>query len=533
MLATALAISLVPTSAANAAVGDIITIAGGGVGDGGQSSEASVSPVGVAVDAAGNIYIADTGNHRVRKIDASTGIITTIAGADTNGYNGDNITATTAQLNFPTGVAVDTAGNIYIADSSNHRIRKVDASTGIITTIAGTDTNGYNGDNITATTAQLNFPTGVAVDTAGNIYIAEYFNYRVRKVDASTGIITTIAGTDTGDYNGDNITATTAQLNGPSSVAVDTAGNIYIADTDNQRVRKIDSSTGIITTIAGTDTGDYNGDNITATTAQLNGPSSVAVDTAGNIYIADAGNQRVRKVDSSTGIITTIAGTDTPGYNGDNITATTAQLNYPYGVAIDTAGNIYIADTGNQRVRKVDSNTGVIIHIAGAGVGDTSPATSSLLKSPRGLAIDTAGNIYIADTNNHRVRKVTASTGLITTIAGTGTNGYNGDNITATTAQLNGPNGVAIDTAGNIYIADTGNERVRKIDAGTGIITTIAGTGMYGHNGDNITATTARLNGPNGVAIDTAGNIYIADTSNHRVRKVTAGTGIITTIAGT
>ena len=501
--------------------GTITTIAGTGErgfgGDGGPAVQAQFNfPYGVAVDSAGNLYIADSSNNRIRKVD-STGTITTIAGTGTSGFSGDGGAAVQAQFNFPTGVAVDGAGNLYIADTSNQRIRKVD-STGTIITIAGTGTSGFSGDGGDAVQAQFNFPYGVAVDSAGNLYIADSSNQRIRKID-STGTITTMAGTGTSGFSGDGGDAVQAQLNYPNGVAVDSAGNLYIADRNNQRIRKIDS-TGTITTMAGTGEGDFGGDGGPAIQAQLSFPVGVAVDSAGNLYIADTSNQRVRKIDS-TGTITTIAGTEY-GFSGDGRAATEAQLQFPHGVAVDSAGNLYIADSGNQRIRRVDS-TGTITTIAGTGEGDFGgdggPAIQAQLKNPHGVAVDSAGNLYIADTNNHRIRKID-STGTITTIAGTGTGGFAGDGGAADQAQLNRPSGVAVDSAGNLYIADRNNHRIRKIDS-TGTITTIAGTGESGDGGDGGPAIQAQLDAPSGAAVDSAGDLYIADESNHRVRLLT------------
>ncbi len=473
------------------------------------------APWGVAVDSAGNLYIADVVNHRVRKV--TNGVITTVAGTGSQGYNGDNIAATTAQLNAPRGVAVDSAGNLYIADVFNHRVRKV--SNGVITTVAGTGTQGYNGDNIPAASAHLNAPRGVAVDSADNLYIADLGNIRVRKV--TNGVITTVAGNGGSGHSGDNIPATIAQLGCPTDVAADSAGNLYFTDYCDNRLRKV--SNGVITTVAGTGTQGYNGDNIPAATAQLNAPWGVAVDSAGNLYIADAGNDRIRKV--SNGVITTVVGNGTQGYNGDNIPANTAQLGGPIGVAVDSAGSLYIADAN--RVRKVSH--GVITTVAGTGTpgynGDNIPATTAQLNAPQGVAVDSAGNLYIADAGNNRVRKV--SHGVITTVAGTGENGYDRDSIPATTAQLDGPTGVAVDSAGNLYIAD--GSYIREVS--NGVITTVAGTGGWLYDGDDIPATTAQLSAPQGVAVDSAGNLYIADLLNHRIRKVS--NGMITTVAGT
>ncbi len=506
----------------------ITTFAGGGVGDGGPATKARLRyPSGVAVDAAGNLYIADTVNHRVRKVSTS-GTITTVAGNGTQGFSGDGGSATNASLYGPAGVAVDTAGNLYIADTSNNRVRKVSTS-GTITTVAGDGTQGFSGDGGSATNASLDNPYGVAVDTAGNLYIADSYNHRVRKVSTS-GTITTVAGDGSGDFGGDGGPATNASLSSPYGVAVDTAGNLYIADSGNDRVRKV-STSGTITTVAGNGTQGFSGDGGPATNASLHTPAGVAVDTAGNLYIADSYNHRVRKV-STSGTITTVAGDGTQGFAGDGGLATNADLSNPYGVTVDTAGNLYIADIYNDRVRKV-STSGTITTVAGNGAygfsGDGGSATNASLYEPAGVAVDTAGNLYIADSYNHRVRKVSTS-GTITTVAGNGTQGFSGDGGSATNASLYEPAGVAVDTAGNLYIADTSNNRVRKVST-SGTITTIAGTGSRWFSGDGGLATNASLDNPAGVAVDTAGNLYIADTSNHRVRKVSTS-GTITTVAG-
>ena len=251
-----------------------------------------------------------------------------------------------------------------------------------------------------------------------------------------------------------------------------------------------------------------------AVEAELYNPAGVAVDGAGNLYIADSSNNGIRKVDS-TGTITTIAGTGELGFSGDGGPAVEAELYYPAGVAVDSAGNVYIADTGNQRIRKVDS-TGTITTIAGSGEfgfsGDGGPAVEAEFRSPRGVAVDSAGNVYIADAGNRLIRKVD-STGTITTIAGTGEFGFSGDGGPAAAARLAFPYGVAVDSAGNVYIADTGNQRIRKVDS-TGTITTIAGSGEFGFSGDGGPAVEAEFRNPRGVAVDSAGNVYIADSGN-------------------
>ena len=334
-------------------------------------------------------------------------IISTIAGNGTAGYSGDGGPAASAELNSPSGVAVDFSGNIYIADYKNNRIRRVDAS-GVISTVAGKGTAGYSGDGGPASSAELSTPSGVAVDTSGNIYIADSSNNCVRKVDAS-GVISTVAGNGTAGYSGDGGPAVSAELSSPSGVAVDTSGNIYIADDKNNCIRKVDAS-GVISTVAGNGTGGYSGDGGPATSAELSTPSGVAVDASSNIYIADSSNNCIRKVDAS-GVISTVAGKGTGGYSGDGGPASSAELSSPFGVAVDASGNIYIADDKNNRIRKVDAS-GVISTVAGNGTGgysgDGGPATSAQLNSPSGLAVDSSGNIYIADTTNYRVREVYA-----------------------------------------------------------------------------------------------------------------------------
>jgi hypothetical protein len=336
---------------------------------------------------------------------------------------------------------------------------------------------------------------------------------------AAPGDINTVAGTGTAGFSGDGGPATSAELAYPYGFAVDGAGNLYIADTVNQRVRKVNSS-GVITTVAGTGTRAFSGDGGPATSAELSDPLNLAVDGSGNLYIADSGNHRVRRVDSS-GTITTVAGTGTPGFSGDGGPATSAELAYPYGVAVDGSGNLYIADNGNQRVRKVNSS-GMITTVAGTGTGgfsgDGGPATSAMLNGADDVAVDDSSNLYIVDNGNQRVRKVDGS-GTITTVAGTGSSGFSGDGGPATSAELANPGNVAVDGSGNLYIGDTSNHRVRKVNS-SGTITTVAGTGTAGFSGDGGPATSAQLAYPQEMAVDGSGNLYIADRENQRVRKV-------------
>ena len=334
---------------------------------------------------------------------------------------------------------------------------------GIITTIAGGSTNGYNGDTIMAIHAELQGPYSVALDGLGNYYIADGYNNRIRKVDAA-GIITTVAGTSLGSYNGDGIPAITAEIYRPIGITCDHSGNVYFADAFNNRIRKIDVTTGIISTIAGTGVAGYNGDNVTANTAQINTPHGVAFDATGNLYIADEGNSRVRKINTS-GVITTIGGTGVASYTGDNGPAINADIDFPYGIVVDDTGNIYFSDYIEDVVRKINT-FGVITTIAGsitAGpIGDGGPADSAKLLSPTGLAIDNLGDLYVADGDHDRIRKVTMSTGIITTVAGS-VGGYGGDNGLATLAKLAQPAGIAIDGSSNLYITDFGNSRIRFV----------------------------------------------------------------------
>src|SRR3989442_392414 len=331
---------------------------------------------------------------------AQTNVISTVAGTGSAGYSGDGGPATNAQLNAPFGVAVDASGNLYIAEWSNHRVRKVDAS-GVITTIAGIGVGGFGGAGGPATQAAVNSPEGVAVDAAGNIYIADSFNNRVRKIDPS-GVITTIAGTGAPRYTGEG-DATQVGLNDPSGVAADNNGNLYIADNSSHRIRKLVLATGTISTFAGTGVGGFSGDGGPATAAQLYNPTHLTVDRAGNVYIADYTNNRVRKVNVATGIITTVAGTATFGgqgaYAGDGGPATSAQFNKVSGVAIDPAGNLYIVDAQNKRVRKVNGNTGIVTTIAGGGKnGDGCNSETAALGFPLDVALTPSGsNLFVDD----------------------------------------------------------------------------------------------------------------------------------------
>lgn len=343
-----------------------------------------------------------------QSLQAQTDLITTIAGNDTAGFGGEGGNSKNAMLYAPEGLCIDGWGNLYIADAGNNRVRKINSSTGIITTIAGDGTAAHGGDGGQATNSQLNIPEAVITDTAGNIYVAEGINC-VRKIAVSTGIITTIIGNGTTGNAGDGGPATNAQLNAPSGLYIDNQGYIYVADYHNNKVRRVNTATGIITTFAGTGTPGYSGDNGPATDAELNGPIQVFSDHDDNIIIADSYNNVIRKVAAATGIITTIAGTGAAGYSGDGGLATTAQLDQPDGIYVDAFNNMFIAEYGNGTVRKIDATTGIITTVAGTGVkgysGDGGPATSAMLQCSDVL-LDSHGVMFIADYDNNRIRRV-------------------------------------------------------------------------------------------------------------------------------
>ena len=517
------------------ATGTLTLIAGtsrpGYSGDGGAATSAQLNgPQGLAVDSLGNIYVADSLNHSVRMVSPS-GVINTLVGTGTPGYTGDGGLANGAQLDLPGGLAFDQYGNLYIADTANNVIRIVTPA-GNILTFAGIASAGYSGDGAAANLAQLSSPTDVAVDSMNNVYIADTNNSVIRQVTTDNNIHT-FAGDNTLSVmpgnprsSGDGGAATSATLNQPHGVAVDSSGNVYLSEFGDSKIRKI--TKGIISTIAGTGTYGYTGDGSTATSAELANPWGLSVDSSGNVYIADLANYRIRKIAGTN--ISTVAGTGLFSYSGDGGPAARSQMNGPRGVAIDAAGNLYIADTGNNGVRKVAK--GAISTLAGSVIagfaGDNGPAISAQLNAPQAVAADAAGNVYVADTVNNRIREISAA-GIITTFAGSGTAGYAGDNGPAANAQLNAPRGLAVDKSGNVYIADFNNNVVRKVSQGT--IVTVAGTGALGFSGDGGQATAAQLNGPVSVAVDGAGDLYISDYNNYRIRMVSPK-GIINTIAG-
>lgn len=510
--------------------------------DAGQPATSAhlVGPNNIAIDAKGDVYFSASGLSMVLKVTAGTGVISVVAGTGLNSGGGDGGYAVGASLDFPSGLAFDAAGNLYIVDTYASNVRKVDVY-GVISTVAGGQgAAGFSGDGGPATAALLTNPSGIAVDQSGNLYIADRGNNRIRMVTAATGFITTIAGSSSTIYSGDGGPAAKATLNLPTGIAIDSTGNLYIADQNNAAIRRI-STNGVITTVAGTGQAGYSGDSAQAVKAKLSAPQGVAVDSSGDLYIADAGNQRIRYVNAA-GVIGTIAGSGVAGFSGDGAAAAAASFSSPVAVALDAAGNVYVADLNNNRIRKVVVG-GTIATFAGTvtSIGDGGPSTQARVE-PWAVAVDAAGNLYIADRLENRVRKVSPA-GTITTVAGTGAAGYSGDGGPASQAALNTPSDVALDSGGNLYIADAGNNRIRQVNAATGFITTFAGNGNCcysgtGSGGDGGAATAATLFYPTNVTVDASGNVYFTDLIKTgtsptplAVRRVTTD-GIVHTWAG-
>lgn len=509
--------------------GVLSTVVGNGVnrhrGDGGPAAMAEVfNPSGVAVDTAGNVFVAEELG-RVRKVSTS-GVITTAAGNGSPGFSGDGGLATGASMYAPSDVATDAAGDLFIADPTNGRLRTV-AVDGVISTLAGNGGSGSMDDGSVASSGPLPVRV-IAADAAGNVYISDDIRGTVRKV-TTDGIIHTFAGNGRWGFSGDGGPAVEASLNSPRALAVDATGNLFIADSSNNRIRKVDTS-GIITTIAGNGSPASTGDGGPATVAGLNLPMHLAVDAVGDIFVDDLSGH-IRRVDKS-GTITNFAGGGTYGFRGDGGPAAKAELMSPSAITTDGAGDVFIADSGNGRVRRVTPD-GTINTYAGTGVpgfsGDGGPAVDAQLSGVSGLAADDRGNLYVSDPGNSRIRKVSPD-GIITTVAGTGKVGFGGDGGLATAATFIEPGALALDPTGILYVSDPRNQRVRKISA-DGVITTAAGSGAQGFVTEGVTALNATFQYPGGIATDSHGNLFIADTGNRRVRKLSPD-GIVTTVAG-
>ena len=465
---------------------------------------------------AGFSHIAESGGQKIRTWNPATGLIATVVGSGVYGYSPDGTAALSATLANPGSPAFDSSGALNFIDGL--RVRKI--LNGSLVTVAGNGAFASTGDGGPPLSASLLGPTFVTFDTDGNLYLAEPNDNKIRKVGG--GVISTFLGNAP---NGDGAAAAGSDLLYPYTVGMDPNGNLYIVDTFGQRIRKVAAGSGMITTFAGNGVAGYSGDGGPASSAQISYPWGIACDSAGNVYIGDGA--RIRKVTAATGIITTIGGTGAGGASGDGGPATAATFGYQLELAVDGAGNIYVSDINANRVRKIAAATGIVTAFAGTGAagfsGDGGPAVSATLNSVPGIAVDAAGNVYLGDGNNYRLRKVDAVTGIITTIAGLGVWGDAGDLGPASQAQLPYMSGVAVDALGNIYIGEN-SARVRKISA-AGIIDTIAGTGVPGYSGDGGQALQAELDFPAGLAVSGSGIVYFADSGNGRVRALTPPAG--------
>jgi hypothetical protein len=581
---------------------DVITTAIGGGPDNIPAVNSDIHlPYAIVADPAGNYYFTAVSSYRVFKVDVN-GILTVVAGNGIAGETGDGVSggAVNAELNGPAGLALDAMGNLYVADYNGCAVRKVD-KTNTITTVAGTPGScGFGGDNGPGTSAKLNLPRALTLDGAGNLYIADYENCRVRRLALATDTITTFAGSGTCSYSGDGGSPTSAGIAYPLAVAADNAGDVIISDLNSYRIREVNASDSIISTVAGTgssgsgcpagaasstavgqtygmtvdsggttvtfadfthdcirqfaiggamstiagkSTQGFCGDGGPATSACFYGPTDVAANSSATYYVADYNNDRIRAF-TIGGDISTVAGNGSTTFP-TLISGEPAQgvvLNEPVDVLEDPSGNVFIAEYGNCTVREFVKSTGLVNIFAGSAAanavtgtcgfsGAGGPATSAELGSVEGLARDSAGNIYIADGSNCIVWQVSASTGDISVFAGIAKScGYSGDNVPATDAKLDVPAGLAVDSLNNLYIADYTNNRIRVVTAG--VINTFAGNGTPGYAGDGDPATSAELQGPSAVSIDGGGNLYIADDANCVVREVVAATSLIETIAG-
>lgn len=535
-------------------------------GDGGPAGDAQLSgPYAVDPDpASGRVYVADAFANQVRRVD-ERGTILRVAGLQSGafGFSGDGGDATAAGLASPFGVARGSAVT-YVADTLDNRVREIDDRTGAIRTVVGTGEAGYSGDGRQGTSARLSRPRGLAF-VAGELLIADTGNSVVRRWDPGTGVVTTVAGDGTAGFAGDGGPATGAELDEPSAVAVDPAsGTLYIADTDNNRIRGV--SGGLIDTFAGTGAAGFSGDGGPAVQARLSSPFAVAVLSTGAVVIGDTGNGRVRVVegprDPGPGDIATLAGDGTPSHAG-GAGAALDQLSGPTAVTSSSSlgslgaqlcpgsgpgAILLVLDTFNHRLgAQCPATSGVLRDVIGDGVPGTSPGLGRIgapgagparLSYPMGLAVGGAPRalVYVSDTFNNVVRVIDTSPAgpVVRTVAGTGTAGFSGDGLPATQAQLNHPGGLAVDRDGSLYIADTYNDRIRRVDA-SGTISTVAGTGVSGSGGDGGPATAATLFFPEGVAVDAArpANVYVADTFSHRIRRIDGATQVIDGFAGT
>jgi DNA-binding beta-propeller fold protein YncE len=494
--------------------GTVSTLAGpsfevAGFGPGGATFS---SPTGVAVDASGNVYVADQGNNKIRKISPSGQVITLAGSGKKGSANGPD---TLASFYQPSGVALDQYGNVYVADYANNLIRMINPA-GIVSTVAGTGATGNSNGN--SNVASFDGPSGIAVDGAGNIYVADQHNNMIRKISPN-GTVTTLAGSGTPGFT--NGTGTGATFTYPTGVAVSGDGSVYVADYGNQVIRKIDPYA-IVSTYAGD--GSLPFANGPAAAATFDYPFGIAVSGSGIVYVAEQGNQDIRMITTS-GIVSTFAGSGTAG--SKNGPGNIASFWYPLGLAVDGSDNVYVADQSNNMIRKINSSD-IVSTLAGTGLSGASNSNdlySASFKNPSGVAVDGQGNVYVADTYSMVIRKI-SSAGDVSTLAGNGSStSIDGPD---STASFFFPFGIAVDAHGNIYVSELDN-KIRMIST-SGVVTTLAGNlGRVGSA--NGLGTMASFNQPSGIAVDASGNIYVADAGNNLIREISPA-GMVSTLAG-
>ncbi len=541
----------------DAKTGIITRVAGSGRvgwgGNGGPALECEIdNDSGIAVDGQGNVFISCEWSNVVRRIDAQSGIIEIFAGVEARhrdleegtsrpfsgpwlsmgGYSGDGGPKEQAGVHHPEHLAFDSQGDLYICDNSNDRIRKIDMKTGRVSTVFGNGQRASSGDGELGTEAALLMPDALCFDVHDNLYVGEKYGFRVRKLDAQTGRVSTLAGNGQAGWGEEGLSGSQSRINCvEAGLWADADGTVYWGDSSG-RLRRCDGKTGIVTTALG---GTSVHDGGSATQAFLRGPFGISVAANGDIYFADTWNQRVRAIDCETGVIRTVAGEGARAYGGDGGPAMQAFLGNPDDVSVGPDGSVIIADTRHSHVRRVDAN-GVIHNFAGAAFpwdkGDGGSSLNANLIYPTAVEHGPNGDVYIADAAAHRIRKVDAASGVITTVVGNGLDGYSGDGAAATAARIGRPMAMRFDAAGNLYFADSSCHAVRRVDAKTGVITTVAGCGEEGYSVDGTPALKARLGTPHGVEVTPDGQtLYVSDTSNFQVRAI-GPDGTLRTIAG-